>query len=239
MICFPPAGGWFTTFEPWRPVMPAGVDLWAVTLPGHGLRLREPPMTDVRAMALRVAGEIAGQPQLPYAVFGHSMGSMVAVETVRELVRRGLPPPRALGVSGIRAPHIPVPPADWGDRERVVDRLHELEALPPHVMANPKLMDALLPSFHADLAATDAYRAQPEPLDVPLFAWAGAKDPASSVHEVSAWRRHTTGPFRLTVLDAGHAYLSAHAERISKPLVESLSGAVSNDAEERGIKLTG
>jgi medium-chain acyl-[acyl-carrier-protein] hydrolase len=229
LICFPPAGGWFATFEPWRAVLPPPVDLWAVTLPGHGIRLREAPMTDIRSMANRVAGELAGLPHCRYAIFGHSMGGLIAFETVRELRRRGLPPPVALGVSGIRAPHLAPPASDWRDRGRVVDRLRELDALPPHVLANPKLLEALLPSFQGDLMATDAYQAQPEPLELPVFACAGAKDPATSVREAAAWRDHTTGRFHLHVLDAGHTYLTEYADVISRPLVELLTGAVSSD----------
>jgi medium-chain acyl-[acyl-carrier-protein] hydrolase len=230
LVCVPPAGGWYTTFEPWGAVLPPQVDLCAVTLPGHGIRLRETPLTDIRAMAEGIAGELAELPQHPYVVFGHSMGGLIAFETVRALRRRGLPPPRALGVSGIRAPHIAAPPSDWRDPARVVDRLRELQALPHHVLAKPKLMDALLPAFQADLTATDSYRAGPAALsDLPLLAWAGVNDPATGVPEVSAWRECSSGPFLLTVLDAGHSYLTDHAGVIARPLVDSLAGAAPGD----------
>ncbi|MFF4942681.1 thioesterase II family protein [Streptomyces rubiginosohelvolus] len=79
-------------------------------LPGHGERIGEPPrhrwddlLADVRT---RLA-DLTSPPDRPIALFGHSLGALLAFECARILVsEHGVQPVRLL-VSGHRAPHLP------------------------------------------------------------------------------------------------------------------------------------
>ncbi|MEO7193520.1 MAG: alpha/beta fold hydrolase [Pseudonocardiaceae bacterium] len=223
VVCFPPAGSWFTAFSSWKELFPGDIELWAVTLPGHGIRLREPAVSDLRIMARMVTDDLMGLPRRRYAIFGHSMGGLLGFQTVRELLRRGFPPPEVIGVSAVRAPHRRGTSKNWQDDRVVLDRLRRRDALPEHVLATPNLLNALLPAFQADFTATDTYRATANPpLDVPLLAWAGGKDPDTRPNDVEFWRDCVTSRFHLTVLDAGHSYIAEHASTIVRPLVTAL-----------------
>ncbi|NEQ98651.1 MAG: putative thioesterase, partial [Cyanothece sp. SIO2G6] len=46
LFCFSPAGAGATFFRQWPALLPHGINLWAIRLPGRETRLREPLVTD-------------------------------------------------------------------------------------------------------------------------------------------------------------------------------------------------
>src|SRR5205085_10328077 len=155
---------------------------------------RLPPLVAALTDALR--------PHLdrPYAVFGHSLGALVAFEWVRELRRRHWPTPELLIVSGRAAPHLP-------PRQRPIHTLPEAEfraelarfnGTPAPVLGHDELMRTLLPLLRADFAAAETYEYVAEPaLDVPITAVGGSDDPRATAAELDAWREYTRAGFQV------------------------------------------
>lgn len=104
LVCFPHAGGSATAYMPLARTLPEDFDVVAVQYPGRQDRYREAPFTSlvslVEAVAEELAREIAADPGRPYALFGHSMGSIIAFETALVLARKQLPAPQRLFLSG-------------------------------------------------------------------------------------------------------------------------------------------
>ena len=107
LFCLPYVGGAASVYEPWRGAFGDDVEVCPVELPGHQTRLREPAFTHVDALVDALASALVDELDVPYALFGHSLGSLVAFELARELRRRGVGEPRALLVSGGPAPALP------------------------------------------------------------------------------------------------------------------------------------
>jgi surfactin synthase thioesterase subunit len=74
LVCLPPAGGSASAFTAWASLLPAGVDLHALQLPGRGTRLAE-PMPDAFGALLRdLIAELRIADRVPVVLFGHSWG---------------------------------------------------------------------------------------------------------------------------------------------------------------------
>jgi len=153
----------------------------------------------------------------PFAIFGHSLGATVGFELTRELRRRGGPQARALFVSGARAPWLP---RKGRDRHRLpdedlVEELRHLNGTPRELLEQRELLELLLPTIRADLAVSDHYEyAAQEPLDVPIHAFAGSRDPLASRRAVSAWGAETRSVFTLHTLDGDHFFINAQRARL-------------------------
>ncbi|MFE0330979.1 thioesterase II family protein [Streptomyces sp. NPDC058960] len=222
LVLLPHAGGSASFFFPFSRALSPTVDVLAVQYPGRQDRRGERCVDDMDALADLVAAELLPWTDRPTALFGHSLGAVLAFETARRLQSRGIEPLR-LFVSGRRAP------AD--QRQESVHLLGD-DALLKAVkllagselpMPDDELLRLALPAIRGDYKAVETYRYRPgPPLSVPVVALTGDKDPKVNPAEAGRWSRYTTGPFELQVFDGGHFYLVEHLDRITGLLREAL-----------------
>lgn len=210
LFCLPYAGGAASIYEPWRDAFGADVEVCAIEPPGRQTRLRESAYTRLEPLVDALATAITDELDVPYALFGHSMGSLLAFELARELRRRGVVEPCALFVAGGAAPRLPSlrPPVHDAADAQVFARLRELGGLPAEVHEEPELMRLFLPTIRADFALFETYEYRPEPpLDCPVVAFTGSHDREITPARLAPWSEETTGRFDYHVLPGGHFFL--------------------------------
>jgi surfactin synthase thioesterase subunit len=230
LVCIPYAGGAAALYRSWAKDLPSTIDVCPVELPGRGLRLGEPLITDMGAMAEHLAAAIAELPgNVPLALFGHSMGARIAFEVARRLERRVV----HLFASGSPAPGMrrdlflddPRPTAELNDDE-FRRRLHHLGGTPRQVLEHDELMAHVLPIVRADFVLIEAYSADPDArLSCPLTAFAGAQDPGAAEGDPAmvSWRQRTTGKSRIVGVDAGHFFLESHRADLLREVAHDLA----------------
>ena len=213
LLCFHHAGGAAGAYRLWPRLLPPEIDVVAVQLPGRADRFSEEPydrMTDLVDGLLEVLPPLL---EGPFACYGASMGSRVAWTLTHALRERSLPMPVGLYLACDGAPEHDGAWAWEGRPDGLEGYLREMGGTPPEVLAEPDLMRALLPTVRADLRVLSTHGFHPAtPLDVPIHAFAGARDPSTPPERMASWRHETTGPFAVDVLDSGH-FLDADAER--------------------------
>ena len=194
LFCFPCAGGSAATCEGWAEFLP-GVEVCAIELPGRGALFRRPPL---RRLA-----------NLPFALFGHSMGGVTALEVARELIRRDK---RAacLIVSSCPPPHLPsrrgfllhtLPDG------RLVEELTKLEGVPDALLRKRDMLEAFLPTIRADLEARETWTSQTGDIGLPILAAAGVTDRLVWPADLAEWSKYTSRRFRVAQLDGGHFFV--------------------------------
>ncbi|MFE6848149.1 thioesterase II family protein [Streptomyces sp. NPDC057686] len=205
------AGGSHLLYRHW----PAGLpDIWDVRLldaPGHGLFLDQPQIADAGALADHLLRVIDPEPGgSPYALFGHSMGGLLAYEITRRAAGRGLPLPVWIGVSARTAPQL----AGLGNRYHQLSeaelrtRLKQLGGTPDAVLDEPDLWALFEPVIRADLRLVETWRPAPgtPALPVALSAYAGREDHAASPARMAGWEEHSEHFLGLHAFDGGHFY---------------------------------
>ncbi|UKD58043.1 thioesterase domain-containing protein [Amycolatopsis sp. FU40] len=226
LLCFPYAGGGASVYRPWREHLPPDVELCAVQLPGRESRLSEPPWYQLSALLPQLHRGLSGLLDLPYATFGHSLGALVSFEFVRQLRRCGDPLPRHLFASGRGAPQVPV-------RSEPIHRLPDAEfvreiarfrATRPEVLADPDLLELVLPALRADFALSERYRYRPEPpLPCPITAFYGIGDTSVRKDDVSAWGSQTSAAWRVRAMPGDHFFLRPAQPRLLAEIGSSLA----------------
>lgn len=217
LFCFHHAGGGAAAFRLW-PARLAGFDVCAVQLPGRANRLSEPALTDVHAAVEALLPVIRPLLDRPYALFGHSMGTLVATVLVQRLHALGAPLPEQLFVSGRQPPHRPFPDltlGDLSDSEMLAAVQRHFGGLPPEVLASPDLLELMLPTMRADFALLEAHRpAAVAALPVPIVALGGDADPWATSERLAQWQSCTTLPLRMRRFAGGHFYLDDHLDEV-------------------------
>lgn len=237
LLCFPYAGGGPSVFREWSRALPPSVDVWAIHLPARESRIVEVPFTRLLLLAEAVTDAITaaiceGMAEQRFAMFGHSLGALLAFEVARELRRRGGPRPSCLLCSGCHAPQIaparsPIHQLPAG---QFVQRLRELNGSPPNMLDNAELMDVVLPSLRADFEMYETYEYRPgDPLDMWIAAFAGMDDREVMLDDVAAWRDQTKASFQLHLVPGDHFFVNTARDELLGVLLRCLSDYRAHD----------
>jgi surfactin synthase thioesterase subunit len=227
LFAFPHAGGGAMVFHRWAALLRPEIALSPVRLPGRESRTAEPPYTRMEALVEALAEAIRPHLSAPFAFFGHSMGAAVAFELARALRRRGEPLPRALLVSGARAPQFRrghVPPPEPSEAELLAE-VRNLEGLPD--TGDQDALRQLIPILRADTALYRGYVYREEaPLDCPIFAYGGDSDPNVTGAHLEAWGAQTAAAFACLLFPGGHFYLRTAEAALVRQLRADLAAGL-------------
>lgn len=218
LICLPFAGAGASFFTPWQDLAPEGLRILPVQLPGREQRFVEPPHTDAadavdEAYALTTAqlGEGAR-----VAVFGHSLGAVLAYELAHRLEATPGVSLDGLVVSGSpgpwtrRADHANDLPDD-----EFVARVRTFAGYSHVALEDPEMRALLLPTLRADVRMHETYvPSSDRPLSAPITSVRGRDDELVSAVEAAQWAWATTGKLTTAELDGGHMYVTERAEAL-------------------------
>jgi medium-chain acyl-[acyl-carrier-protein] hydrolase len=227
LFCFPYAGGGASIYRGWIGRFPSWVDVCPVQLPGREERIREPAFTHMDALCAALLPTLAPYLDQPVALFGHSMGALIAYQLATRLHDPENGPVHLL-VSGQRAPHLPLgrPPSYNLPDAAFAERLRDLNGTPAPVLQNPELMELVRPLLRADFELSECTpRERRDLLDCPITAFGGLADREIERPHLEAWRETTRGAFDLHMLPGDHFYLAANEAALTALVAECLAVA--------------
>jgi medium-chain acyl-[acyl-carrier-protein] hydrolase len=231
LFCLPFAGGGASVFREWPAGLPAGIEVCPVHLPGRESRFGEPAIGDIDALVDPLLEGLLPHLGGPFALFGHSMGGLIAFELADRLRRRGVTPAWFFA-SGVRAPHLPPRPElrHALPDDQFLAAVRQLNGAPPVLLENPEIMSLMLPTLRLDFQLAETYRYRPRPpLDCPVAAFGGRDDRDVPRADLEPWRQQTTGHFEMHVLPGDHFFITPSRDEvlsvIGARLCEATAGA--------------
>ncbi|MEU0580158.1 alpha/beta fold hydrolase [Streptomyces griseoincarnatus] len=229
LFVFHHAGGSHLAYRDWPGRFPADWDVRLVDAPGRGLESDRPAIGDARRLVSWFRAELDCELTGPVALFGHSMGGLIAYELARALLAEGRPPVWL----GLSARGVPRPGGDGTRRHLLSDEglrreLALMGGTPAEVLDNPELWELFSPAIRGDLRLVETWRPLPDPvpMPVPLSVYGGTDDPVAPARRLTGWSRHSTRHLGLRLFDGGHFYFQPDPAPLTARITADIRAAL-------------
>ncbi len=227
LFCFPYAGGSAAVFNSWRRYLHRQIELVAVELAGRGKRIYDPLYNDLDEAVEDVFGIIKDKlNEAPYALFGHSMGGVIAYELAQKIRQLPCAQPVHMFFSGRGAPHIAAEDDDpyWHlpDHE-FKEKILELGGTPREFFEHPELLEVFLPLLKNDFKIAELYRGSEtvKPLETDITVFIGKEEEVTS-ERIIGWKTHSQRLCSLHFFNGGHFFINEQTQKVVKIINNTL-----------------
>lgn len=227
LLCLPYAGSSSAIFRDWVPALAPAISVVPIELPGRGARRSQPCFTTVEQAVNSLVKEVSPHFNGPYALFGHSMGALIAYELCRSIAKLGISPlPTRLFVSGCPAPHTRITTREKSalpDNE-FIEELRQLKGTPSEILDDPQLMKILMPMLRSDFHLVETYKHASGPLvDCPVTVLAGSADVDMTHEAIDGWREVCARQLNTHVLPGDHFFLHSSKDLLLSKIRSDLN----------------
>lgn len=226
LVCLPHAGGSASYYFPMSTALTPEFEVYGAQYPGRQDRYKEPFVGSIDDMADQVYAALGTLPDAPTALFGHSMGAVLAFEVARRYESLAGRQVVRVFASGSRAPSHYGDEREYKNDTDLVGVMRDLGGTDPRVLNNPDMLATFLPAFRNDYRALQAYHRGTEiGISAPIVVMTATDDPKTSVASAEAWLEHTTGGGEVHTFTGGHFYLEKQPQRVVEVVAATLRNA--------------
>ncbi|WP_434043626.1 MULTISPECIES: type I polyketide synthase [Sorangium] len=223
LFCLPYAGAGASRFRAWPELLPSWVEVCPIQLPGREERLHEPAFETMDALVDALVPAVEAHIDRPFALFGCSMGALLAFELARALQSRHRLVARHLFGAASSSPRRVSPVREQLSavvspgtvRSDAMASLRQLGLLSSSSLQDEEMLDEVWPAFRADLSLTLKYTCRDAtPLDAPISVFGGTEDRTVGREDLVAWHTLTKDAFQVAMLPGGHLFMDATPKRL-------------------------
>lgn len=225
LFCLPFAGGNKYSYRLYEEKSPPYLKVIPLEYPGRGARSREPLLTDMNALVYDLYKSMRSGIKGEYAIYGHSMGALVAYLLARKLEENGDPVPLHLFITGTTGPSAYVREERRRhllSKEAFVEELKSMDGCPEEILRNEEMLNYFEPILRADFKAAETYEyKEANPLNIPVTVITGT-DEEMEKEDIYAWQKETTFKVDFRKMQGKHFFIFDYAGRI----IEIISGKI-------------
>ncbi|RMZ58774.1 thioesterase [Chryseobacterium nematophagum] len=170
-------------------------------------------ITEINTIADNFISEELGQiGDVPYVIYGHSLGALLAYLICQKLQEDDLPLPQKLIVSGKKAPNVPrEKKISYLPDEEFWNEILTLGGIPDEMQNYPELIEYYLPILRYDFKLVENYQYEKKPkLNIPIDVFYGSEE--ATEEEMIGWQDETTEKVTITQLPGNHFFIFDHVE---------------------------
>ncbi len=229
MVLFflPHAGGSAKSYISFKRFLPKDLTVVPMELSGRFSRMQEPLIDNIPDCVSELIETHKELLSGEYALFGHSMGTILATELVRQVKEKSLATPVHIFLSGKNPPDEEVHCFDnilEASDEEIVDYFsnNSLSASTPVPdNAFKRMLDKILCT---DVRMAELYKATPEDVkfDCDITVLYGESDPLLRGLDMSTWSRFTNGNCEVHSFEGDHFYYTGCKEAVCNIIKEKI-----------------
>lgn len=226
LFCLPYAGGSQSIYYKWKNYLATDISLYPIELKGRGKRFNEPYYKNleeaVNDIFINIKDIICNE---DYAIYGHSMGSLLAYELYYKICEMGITKPKHVFFSGYQAPHIPKKDDKIHNLSNCnfINKVVEYGGIPEELLTNKELLDIYIPILRNDFKIVETYVYKPKAYKIKCdISVLNGKEDSLDFKDIVAWNQHTSKKFTLYTFKGNHFFINSSMEEIIKIINNTL-----------------
>lgn len=219
LVCLPFAGAGASAFGHWQALAGDDLEVRPMQLPGRERRINDDPYRDVATAVAGLLPEITGG---RVALFGHSLGAVLAFELAVKL--QDTAEVVALFASGSPRPGDERPDRATGlPDDEFLAQVAGFAGYTHEALDDQEMREMILPALRADVEMHENYRpSTTSALTAPIIAVRGEDDDLVTYEQAESWSKVAGGEFEHVELPGGHMYLAEHAPALVRLITSTL-----------------
>lgn len=228
LICFHYAAGNASWFSTWEKYCGDDTELCAVQLPQRNRRRDEDMPDTIEELVEDFISDNQKLFDIPFIIFGHSMGAMIAYETAFRLKEKYGLDPELLVVSACGAPVYPevqftgqsILNASDDDIKLILNDYGQIES---NLLDSQDFCDYYFPIVRSDFHVCEIYSRKPcAALDCGILVLRGSFDSKVSEEDCEAWKNYTSSECVIEKFVGGHFFPEDHTKEIVDLICEGI-----------------
>lgn len=227
IICFTHSGSYASQYSLWEKYLPKDIECVIYERPGSGIRISEEAFTNWQDLVNDAVVSIKGYLDLPYIIFGHSLGGSIAFEVAKVLESTPHVRPRLVAIGDREAPnHKPDKIRHHLSDEEFGEMLVKDYGMDKSLVLNKDIMEFFLPMLKNDFKLADTYfdvfghRSDRIMANIAVFRPEKTNDTLESHLD---WSKYTQDKLELIDVSGGHFFVFDHAEEFIKKLTRQFN----------------
>jgi surfactin synthase thioesterase subunit len=226
LFCLPYAGGSESIYFNWKNYLDPSIRLYSIVLKGRGARYNDTFYDSLEDAVEDIFNNIKNMiVEEDYAIYGHSMGSLLAYELYYKINEMGARKPKHIFFSGNKPPNIP----------RDKDNIH---TLPKHefwneiialggtteeVLDSNELLEIVLPILKNDFKIIETYRYKEKATKIECnISVLNGKQDSIILKDLLSWNDHTNRRCRIYDFNGGHFFINDNAKKVTSIINSTL-----------------
>jgi len=228
LFCIPYAGGVAKLiYNGWREFLGHQVNIIPMDLAGHGSRMKDPFYYNIKEAVsdlFTIAENYLNGD--PYAVYAHSMGTIMAYELVLKIEKQGLNPPSAVFLSGRYTPDYRYQKDNiyLMNDEDFLAEVYKIGGISREMLDYPELIKYFLPILRNDYAITQEYTmSEFRKLNTDIiFLYSDQDSYLPDIEAARQWQRFSAGQFKLYEFQGGHFFINEQKKEVCRVIHENI-----------------
>jgi len=234
LYCLPFSGGNCYSYRIFGQLAPAFLRIKPLEYPGRGSRAREDLLRRIDPLVDDLYGQLPVDPgDTGYAIYGHSLGGLVAYLLARKLIENKRRLPDHLFVSGAGGPAAESEDKSYLlSRAAFIHKLRDLNGCPDEILDNEELFSYFEPILRADFEVSDTYmHIRREPMDIPITVITGTEEDLKP-DEIRLWQQETVHEVDFIQMPGKHFFIFDDPGKV----VDTIAGKLTRQRAASDIK---
>jgi medium-chain acyl-[acyl-carrier-protein] hydrolase len=230
LFCIPYSGGSAAIYAKWNSFLKNTIEVVPVELAGRGRRIGERFYDTFNDAVEDIYGFIGNDGCLDsgnYALYGHSMGSLLVYEVMKKIKKEGKSLPDIVFLSGRRPPHIDDTENDIHELpdEKFIDEIRNVGGTPEEFFKSRELLDLFIPIIRADYRITEKHGTERNPVifESNIVYFHGSEDALVNTEQADEWRRYTNKRFEIHEFRGGHFFIHDKVQDICRIISDKVT----------------